>query len=44
MKVDEIVLARERYQDDGFYICPEPLLPADVVEPAIDGMDALRGG
>ena len=44
MKVDEIVLARERYQDDGFYICPEPLLPADVVEPAIAGMDALRAG
>ena len=27
MKVDEVVLARQRYQNDGFYICPEPLIP-----------------
>ena len=44
MKVDEVVLARERYLQDGFYICPEPVIPRDIVERAAAGMDAVRAG
>ena len=35
---------RRQYQDDGFYIYSEPILPADVVERAVEGMDAVRAG
>ena len=44
MIVDQVVAAHERYRRDGFYLCPEPVLPADVVEQAVAGMDALRAG
>ena len=43
-RVDQIAAARERYRTDGFYICPETLLPQDVVAPAVTGMDAIRAG
>ena len=33
-----------RYQADGFLIHPEPVIPADLVRRAVDGMDALRRG
>ncbi len=44
MKVDEIVFSQERYQTDGFYICPQPVIPRDVVGRAVAGMDAVRAG
>ncbi len=44
MKVDKTALAQERYQNDGFYVCPLPLIPQDVVERAVAGMDAVRAG
>jgi hypothetical protein len=44
MRVDEVVLARERYQNDGFLIHPQPLIPADVVGRAVAGMDSVREG
>ncbi len=44
MSPDEIALTRRKYQDEGFIVCPEPLLPSDVVEGAVAGMDALRDG
>ena len=43
MIVDEVAV-RERYRRDGFYICPEPVIPGDVVEQAVAGMDAVRAG
>jgi len=36
--------ARERYDSDGYLIVPGPILPADVVSRAVDGMDAIRRG
>jgi hypothetical protein len=36
--------ARSKYEADGFYIHPEPLIPADLVERATLGMDAVRAG
>jgi ectoine hydroxylase-related dioxygenase (phytanoyl-CoA dioxygenase family) len=36
--------AREDYRADGFYIASYPVLPADLVRRASDGMDALRRG
>ncbi len=44
MKADQIDVAQRKYQEEGFYIHPEPLLPQEVVEKAIAGMDALRAG
>jgi hypothetical protein len=44
MTVDQVVAAHERYRRDGFCLCPEPVLPAHVVEQAVAGMDALRAG
>ncbi len=41
---DTMAAARNRYQEDGFYLQTEPVLPADVVQGAVDGMDALRCG
>lgn len=32
------------YEADGFYICDEPLLPADMVASAVRGMDEIRTG
>ena len=31
MIAEEIVAARERYRHDGFYLCPEPVIPAETV-------------
>ncbi|MAE64964.1 MAG: hypothetical protein CMJ18_11905 [Phycisphaeraceae bacterium] len=36
--------ARSLYEVDGFCLFPEPVIPADVVERAVDGMDAIRRG
>ena len=44
MIADEAVAVRERYRRDGFYVCPEPVLPGDMVEQAVAGMDAVRAG
>lgn len=34
----------KQYKSDGYYIAPEPVIPADVVRRAVDGMDAIRAG
>ena len=34
----------DRYKSDGFLVHPDPVLPADVVEVASRGMDAIRRG
>lgn len=44
MQTEEAALAQKLYQEDGFCICPGPLIPQDVVERAIAGMDAIRAG
>ena len=42
MQTEEALLAPQRYQQDGFYICTDPLIPLDLVERAVSGMDAVR--
>ncbi|MCY4118187.1 MAG: phytanoyl-CoA dioxygenase family protein [Caldilineaceae bacterium] len=44
MRTDEARLTRQHYEQDGFYICTEPLIPLDLVERAVSGMDAVRAG
>jgi Phytanoyl-CoA dioxygenase (PhyH) len=39
-----LATACAQYGADGFYLHAEPLLPADLVQRAIVGMDAVRGG
>ena len=34
----------EQYQQDGFCVSPEPILPPDIVDAAIEGMDNVRAG
>lgn len=36
--------AKGRYKADGFWLSPEPIIPADVVTRAVEGMDAIRRG
>lgn len=36
--------ARIRYEQDGFYVHDQPLLPQAVIDAAIQGMDAVRAG
>ena len=44
MQVKEAVLAQKLYQEEGFFVWPEPLIPQDIVERAVAGMDAVRAG
>ena len=44
MRTEETEMERRLYQEDGFVVCSEPLIPQDVVERAITGMDAVRAG
>ena len=44
MQTEEALLAPQRYQQDGFYICSEPLIPPELVERAVAGMDVVRAG
>ena len=34
----------EQYQRDGFCVTPDPVLPSDIVDAAIQGMDNVRAG
>lgn len=36
--------AHQQYSEDGFYLHPVPVIPADVVNAAIHGMDEVREG
>ncbi len=44
MQVKETVQAQKLYRDEGFFICPEPLIQPELVERAVAGMDAVRAG
>ena len=44
MQAEQVNTARASYEADGFYLYQQPLIPADVVQGAVDGMDALRRG
>lgn len=35
---------RALYERDGFYICPAPIVPEDIVERAVRGMDDVMNG
>ena len=35
---------QQQYRTDGFFIAPEPILPPDIVQAAVAGMDAVREG
>jgi ectoine hydroxylase-related dioxygenase (phytanoyl-CoA dioxygenase family) len=34
----------QQYQQDGFYIASDPVIPTNVVDAAVKGMDAIRAG
>ncbi len=34
--------ARAKYEADGFYLFPEPIIDKAVIQRAIEGMDAVR--
>ncbi|MCC7261947.1 MAG: phytanoyl-CoA dioxygenase family protein [Candidatus Latescibacteria bacterium] len=38
------VAARAAYERDGYYLCPQPVLPAPVTAAALTGMDEVRAG
>jgi len=44
MQTAERTDAKARYEKDGFFLATEPLIPRDLVEKAIQGMDAIRRG
>jgi ectoine hydroxylase-related dioxygenase (phytanoyl-CoA dioxygenase family) len=44
MTDDAPAQARNRYEADGYYLAREPIFPADLVERAVTGMDAVRAG
>lgn len=44
LNVDGNAAARASYQADGFYICPDQLIPLQIVTRAAAGMDAVRAG
>lgn len=44
MTVTSPSIPRARYEQDGFFIHPDPVVPADLVLRAVHGMDALRAG
>ena len=44
MSTQTLSPTQEQYQTDGFYIPQDPILPPEVVERAVAGMDAVRQG
>ncbi len=44
MQTISLAEARTRYEADGFFLATEPVLPADLVARACEGMDAIRRG
>jgi len=44
MQMATIPEARTRYEADGFYLIRDSIFPADLVERAVQGMDAIRRG
>lgn len=44
MEAEQTQTAKAAFEADGFYLYQQPLIPADVVQGAVDGMDALRRG
>lgn len=42
--VMETTALRQRYQRDGFVIHPQPVLPADLLARAVEGLDQVRAG
>jgi len=44
MQKQELTVAQAQYDTEGFYICPEPVIPKAVVQRAVAGMDAIRAG
>ena len=44
MQNEQHSTARRQYEADGFYIHPKPIIPDELIQRAITGMDALRAG
>jgi ectoine hydroxylase-related dioxygenase (phytanoyl-CoA dioxygenase family) len=44
MTIEPFSTPRARYKADGFFIHAQPLIPSDLIQRAIAGMDALRAG
>src|SRR5687768_12615352 len=44
MQTQMLSVARAQYENEGFYIHAQPVLPGDVVQAAVTGMDEVREG
>ena len=44
MDAERLAAARTQFEDDGFYLHQEPLVPDDLIRRATEGMDAVRSG
>lgn len=44
MVTQSLASARMHYESDGFYLSSQPVVPADLIGRAIEGMDAIRRG
>ena len=44
MDTERLAAARTQFEVDGFYLYQQPLVPADLIHRATEGMDALRSG
>ena len=44
MQTPQSSQARAKYETDGFYLFPEPIIDEAIIQPAIEGMDAVRAG
>ena len=44
MDTERLAAARTQFEDDGFYLHQEPLVPDDLIRRATEGMDAVRSG
>ena len=44
MQIEELKKARVQYESDGFYISPQPVISGDLIQRAVEGMDAVRAG
>lgn len=44
MSVKEIPLGQKQYNQDGFYIHPQAIIPVELIKKAVAGMDTIRTG
>ena len=42
--MDQVSSSQETYKQEGYYLSPYPVVPTDVIDRAVAGMDAIRAG